>query len=90
MIRPRHTPPPWIMDDQSPGHVMSQDGDGIADCFLVYSNIDKRQSLANARLIAHAPEMFALLQSGFASGAFEDAPVFRSDVERLLKEIAAK
>ncbi len=89
-MKPKHTPAPWLMDDESPGHITAQNGEAIADCFLVYTGLDKRTCMANARLIAHAPELYALLVRGLAAGVLDDAPVFRGDVVRLLKSIEGK
>jgi len=85
-----HTPAPWLLDPDTPGHVMTHEGYAIADCFLVYSSIDKRQCLANARLIAGAPELYELLSRGLESGVFDGAPVFERDVVELLSEITGR
>lgn len=85
-----HTRGPWLLDTESPGHVMTQDGYAIADCFLVYSSLDKRQCLANARLIAAAPELYELLERGLNAGVFNAAPGFRADVLRALQELGGR
>lgn len=85
--KPKHTPYPWLLDAECPGHVTNQSGDAIADCFLVYSNIDRRQCMANARLIAHAPELYWVLVSGLQNGLFKNFPLFAEQVETLLMEI---
>lgn len=89
-MKARHTPSPWLLDTESPGHVTAQNGDAIADCFLVYSNLDRRTCMANARLIAHAPELYELLVRGLSSGVLDDAPVYRGDVIKLLKNVEGK
>jgi hypothetical protein len=89
-MKARHTPEPWLLDPDSPGHVTAQNGDAIADCFLVYSGLDRRTCLANARLIAHAPELYELLVRGLGSGVFEGAPTFRGEVIKLLKNVEGR
>lgn len=83
----KHSPAPWLIDAESPCHVTTQGGIALADCDLVYSALDKRTKEANARLIAHAPELHELLSRGLNSGVFDDAPVFRGDVIKLLNNI---
>ncbi len=81
----KHSPAPWLIDTESPCHVTTQGGIALADCDLVYSALDKRTKEANARLIAHAPELYDLLLRGLNCGVFDDAPMFRADVVKLLK-----
>ncbi len=89
-MKAKHTPMPWLMDDESPGHITAKNGDAIADCFRVYIKLDRRTCMANARLIAHAPELHELLVRGLSSGVFDDAPTFRGDVIKLLKSVEGK
>ncbi len=68
MSTPKHTPGPWVIhpaDEKHPeysGHVMTTDGYSVADCVLSWSSIERCEQIANARLIAAAPEMLLALQ----------------------------
>ncbi len=84
-MKSKHSPGPWLIDNESFGHVMTQEGYAIADCDLVYSSLDKRAKESNARMIVHAPELYDLLLRGLNCGVFDDAPMFRADVVKLLK-----
>lgn len=86
-IRLAHSPAPWLVDDDDPGHITTVQGEAIADCHLVYSAIDSRECLANARLIAQAPEMYSLLLLGLNAGVFDASPSFMEDVVSVIQMV---
>jgi hypothetical protein len=53
----RHTPGPWDYDDVE-GFIIKE---GVADIAAMCHDTDKERGLANANLIAAAPEMLELL-----------------------------
>ena len=64
----KHTTGPWVIhpdDDLHPeylGHVMTRDGCAAADCILEWSSIEECEQIANARLIAAAPDLLSICQ----------------------------
>ncbi len=65
---PDFTPGPWVIEDYGVG-IFSLSGDcSIVD--LAEANSDK-EKIANARLIAAAPDMYWLLKSVLDGSAFE-------------------
>ncbi len=64
----KHTTGPWVIhpdDDLHPeysGHVMTRDGYAVADCILEWSSIEECEQIANARLIAAAPDLLEALR----------------------------
>lgn len=65
-----HTPGPWIVDHDFPTEIRMDDSNGEAVFALVagvhVSNTEPEQALADARLIAAAPEMLAALKAALA------------------------
>ena len=65
----KHTTGPWVIhpdDDLHPeysGHVMTRDGYAVADCILEWSSIEECEQIANARLIAAAPDLLEALRN---------------------------
>lgn len=84
----KHTKGPWRVGDA--GHaVFGAKYSGVhpdAPITIVQGLANK----ANARLIAAAPELLQLLESGLECGVFEDAPVFKADVITLINKINGK
>lgn len=72
----KHTPGPWVAgceDDPGSGDVYMEDGSLIAEAFI---NGDVKTRMANARLIAAAPDLLETLQSfpGFTNDATSGDP----------------
>lgn len=61
MKNTKHTPGPWTVVDASEPSIKA-DGWIIASTFTPYKALDMTEQVANARLIAAAPEMFDLLK----------------------------
>lgn len=60
----KHTPGSWVTEENQHGecHVMDEFGIAIADMAVDYSSIKKiKEHEANARLIAAAPDLLAML-----------------------------
>lgn len=81
MVNSKHTPGPWAFTDAMYGidnmrvnGVIDAAGNGVANCGFDYGN--RRESIANAQLIAAAPDMLAALEQA-------------AYVDDLVKEIAA-
>ena len=73
----KHTPEPWYSIEGEPYIIKSEEGDHIADIWLVATGFKE----ANARLIAAAPEMFALLNEWLDTPFFETKEEWREWVE---------
>lgn len=60
----KHTPGPWRVPNRIPTDVVDSNEDRwIADCQVSVNGAPREQQEANARLIAKAPEMYAMLKS---------------------------
>ena len=55
----KHTPGPWKIDGESDRVIVAHDGETLAQTYFVYGDRDRQypQSIANARLIAAAPDL---------------------------------
>lgn len=62
-IQKRHSPAPWKINQEIKTHVMTEDGYAICDMATTYSSLKYDEHLANARLIAAAPELLEALES---------------------------
>jgi hypothetical protein len=66
MDKAKHTPGPWRIFTNTDGSKLigigELTGDGIADCGFGLWRGGEAEAIANARLIAAAPEMFEALQ----------------------------
>ena len=58
-----HTPGPWIQAKHSPADVIVGGNTMIATARDGLNGIDREQAVANARLIAAAPELLTALQA---------------------------
>src|SRR5438128_1089901 len=54
-----HTPGPWALDSNGPGHEVVLGRGGRHSIAAVQGPDDHRENLANARLIASAPDLYA-------------------------------
>lgn len=66
-MKQQHTPGPWIQgceDFPNSGDIYAEDGSLIAEVFV---NGEPESMVANARLIAAAPDLLALLEDWLAS-----------------------
>lgn len=62
----KHTPGPWKINPRAKAMIMSESGRGIASAAVYSTNTDNgehiEENLANAKLIAAAPEMLQALK----------------------------
>ena len=78
MTEPKFTPGPWHVENRHKPYVMQQNGIALAEVWEL-SVISREQAVANANLIAVAPEMYEILVSeclgcGLCNGKLENAP----------------
>ena len=62
MSASKHTPGPWVLDERYPGYVYCDDvlGSAVATCRDgLVSHVAHRDYVANANLIAAAPDLYA-------------------------------
>lgn len=78
-----HTPGPWLADGEL---VRESNGKLVADCTIVFAKVNRQsENLANAALVAAAPELFAALQY-VAANHHEGS----GDLERIVLAAIAK
>lgn len=62
----KHTPGPWFVEETPAAGIRvvhgDQDSEGFRDDVIIRGTISDKQALANARLIAAAPEMLDALK----------------------------
>lgn len=61
-----HTPGPWQQNSGIFYLIQGDDGEGVAEIRTTYRN--KTEAKANARLVAVAPELLAMLQEWLQAG----------------------
>lgn len=81
MSHKKHSKGPWYFA------VCGSDLRVISKTHEAVATVSGPDQDVNARLISLAPELVELLKNGLDCGVFDDAPVYRSDVRKLLKRV---
>lgn len=87
MSAPQHTPGPWFVSDKGVMSIVaSEDSPTICEITCLYDRVDDTaEVLANACLIAAAPDLFA-----FVECAAKQNPIFAKGVEKeIIREALA-
>ena len=83
MSKQSHTKGPWKVES-----VPMKIGMPTQVAYLIHGHtkevLSHDEIIANENLIASAPELLQLLERGLESGVFDDAPVYKADVEKLI------
>jgi len=84
---PSHTPGPWVLDSNGPGHEVVLARGGTHAVAAVQGTDDHLENLANGRLIVAAPDLLAA-----AKAAFVALPMAKHNdaINRALRDAIAK
>jgi hypothetical protein len=78
MAKGKHTAGPWVTDPEVEHEaVLGADGKMVADCAIFGPGLSQKRNIANARLIAAAPELLEALR--WAVNMAEEAVCCRRD-----------